>query len=96
MAIYVKKVNDTVKFCDTGGQTIGGFIDQFNNLCYYPGKYCFGDFSSEVRKVPRLKEALSGTMKYSNITDMILVMGRNLEALQDRFRIKEVELTPPQ
>ena len=31
---------EALSFKDSGSQTMGGYIDEFNNLIYEHGKYC--------------------------------------------------------
>ena len=73
MTVSVEKAIDSLNYRDSGEQTIGGFIDEFNNLIYEHGKYCGTEPHTESRKLRKFKDSMEGTSKFSTIMDLATV-----------------------
>ena len=69
MAASLERAIDGISYRESGDQTIGGFIDEFNGLLYEHAKYCGTDTYPESRKLRIFKQALSKTVTYANIMD---------------------------
>lgn len=94
MTVSVENEIDSLHYRDSGEQTIGDFIDEFNNLIYEHGRYCGTEPYTESRKLRKFKDSMEGTSKFSTIMDLAIVNQWDLQRLQGHLRIKEVQMAP--
>ena len=94
MTRSVEKALNSLKYSDSSSQSITGFLDQFNSLCYEHSKYCGDDRYTEKRKLRLFIEAMSNSTKYSNTMQMASALGWDLKTLQVQLRLVEVNETP--
>ena len=94
MALSIERAINDLTYTDSDNQTMGGVIDQFNGLIYGHTKYVGPALYPQDRQLRMFTMAIAGETKFSTILDIAFTNKWNLDSLQARLRIKEVQLNP--